>query len=180
MDFRFPYVSIDIETTGLDRQKSHVLQLAAVYDNGKDVGDLPTFDRVIKWPVISHGEEYAMNLNRDLLRQAYCQNDRVASIENVRLDFAQWLHKVQPSGRFTAAGKNIQGFDMPILVNPVNRFDMRRFLHRALDPGSMYTDEFDHIPTLTELNTVTGRKAVTHDALNDAWDVVYAIRHKWR
>ena len=52
MDFRFPYMSIDIETTGLDRQKVHVLQLSAVYDNGKDIGDLPTFDRVIKWPVI--------------------------------------------------------------------------------------------------------------------------------
>ncbi len=182
MDFRFPYISIDIETTGLDRQKSHVLQLAAVYDNGKDVGDLPTFDRVIKWPVISHGEEYAMNLNRGLLRMAYQTdplNDRVTFIENVRLDFEKWLDQVQPLGRFTAARKNIQGLEMPILVIPVNRFNMRRFLHRSLDPGSMYTDEFDHIHTLTELNTVTGRQAVTHDALNDAWDVVYAIRHKW-
>jgi oligoribonuclease (3'-5' exoribonuclease) len=179
VSFRFPYVSIDIETTGLDRQKVHVLQLAAVYDNGKDVEDLPTFDRVIKWPVISHAEEYAMNLNRGLLSRAY-KNDRVVSINNARLDFENWLDKIQPSGRFTAAGKNIQGFDMPILVNPVNDFNMRRFLHRALDPGSMYTDEFDHVPTLDEINTVTGRKAVTHDALDDAWDVVYAIRHKWR
>jgi len=177
--FRFPYVSIDIETTGLDRQKVHVLQLAAVYDSGQDIEDLPTFDRVIKWPVISHSEEYAMNLNRGLIRRAY-QNDRVVSIEQARLDFEKWLEKVQPSGRFTAAGKNIQGFDMPILVNPVNRFGMRRFLHRALDPGSMFTDEFDHIPTLDEINSVTGRKAVTHDALDDAWDVVHAIRYKWR
>ena len=177
--FRFPYVSIDIETTGLDRQKVHVLQLAAVYDNGQDIEDLPTFDRVIKWPVISHGEEYAMNLNRGLIRRAY-QNDQVVSIEEARLDFEEWLEKVQPSGRFTAAGKNIQGFDMPILVNPVNCFSMRRFLLRALDPGSMFTDEFDHIPTLDEINAVTGRKAVTHDALDDAWDVVHAIRYQWR
>lgn len=178
MNFRFPYVSIDIETTGLDRQKVHVLQLAAIYDNGKDIEDLPTFDRIIKWPIISHGEEYAMNLNRGLLRRAY-QNDRVVSIEHARLDFEKWLEKIQPSGRFTAAGKNVQGFDMPILVNPVNRFSLRRFLHRALDPGSMYTHDFDHIPTLDEINSVTGRKAVTHDALDDAWDVVYAIRYKW-
>ncbi len=179
MFFRFPYVSIDIETTGLDRQRVHVLQLSAVYDNGKDLGDLPTFDRVIKWPVITYGEEYAMNLNRGLLQRAY-QNDDVVSIDRAHLDFEQWLDTVQPSGRFTAAGKNIQGFDMPILMNPVNCFPMSRFLRRTLDPGSMYTDEFDHIPTLDELNRVTGRKAVTHDALDDAWDVIYAIRRKWR
>ncbi len=178
MFFRFPYVSIDIETTGLDRQKSHVLQLSAVYDNGKDLDSLPTFDRIIKWPVISHGEEYVLNLNKGLLLRAF-KNDGVVSIETARVDFEKWLDSVQPSGRFTAAGKNVQGFDMPILVNPVNRFDMRRFLHRALDPGSMYTDEFDHIPTMDEINTVTGRNPVTHNALDDCWDVVYAIRHKW-
>jgi len=179
MFFRFPYVSIDIETTGLDRQKSHVLQLAAVYDNGKDLEDLPTFNRVIKWPVIAHAEEYAMNLNRELLVKAF-KNQNVVSIEEARRDFEKWLDKIQPNGRFTAAGKNVQGFDMPILVNPVNDFNMRRFLHRALDPGSMFTEEFDHIPTLDEINTVTGRKAVSHDALDDCWDVVYAIRYKWR
>lgn len=179
MHLRFPYVSIDIETTGLDKQKVHVLQLAAIYDNGKDIEDLPTFDRIIKWPIISHGEEYAMNLNRGLLRRAYQVREGVVSIEQARRDFEKWLDFVQPSGRFTAAGKNVQGFDMPILANPVNRFSLRRFLHRALDPGSMYTDEFDHIPTLDEINSVTGRKAVSHDALDDAWDVVYAIRYKW-
>ena len=70
-------------------------------------------------------------------------------------------------------------FDMPILSNDVNAFNLRRFLHRALDPGSMYTKEFNHIPTLDEINTVTGRKPVTHNALDDCWDVVYAIRYKW-
>jgi oligoribonuclease (3'-5' exoribonuclease) len=178
MFFRFPYVSIDVETTGIDRQKSHVLQLAAIYDNGKDLEDLPTFDAVIKWPIISHAEEYAMNLNKALLARAF-KGDNVVSIIEARYNFEGWLYSVQPSGRFTAAGKNVQGFDMPILTNPVNNFNLRRFLHRALDPGSMYTEEFNHIPTLNEINTVIGRKPVTHNALDDCWDVVHAIRHKW-
>jgi len=178
MAFRFPYISLDIETTGLDRQKVHVLQLAAIYDNGKALKELPTFNRVIRWPVITHGEEYAMNLNKKLLERAFKKQD-VISIEDARVEFDQWLFSVQPAGRFTAAGKNIQGFDMPILQNPVNDFNLRRFLHRALDPGSMFSEDFDHVPDLGEINKLTGRSAVSHDALDDAWDVVHAIRYKW-
>ncbi len=176
--FRFPYLSIDVETTGLDRQKVHVLQLAAVYDNGKDMNDLPTFDRVIKWPVITHAEEYAMNLNKKLLQRAF-KKQNIVSISQARKEFIEWLDRIQPNGKFTAAGKNIQSFDLPIMENPVNQFSLRRFLVRALDPGSMYTDDFNHIPTLDEINVLTGRQAVSHDALDDAWDVVHAIRYKW-
>jgi hypothetical protein len=176
--FRFPYLSIDVETTGVNKQKVHVLQLAAVYDNGKDLEDLQTFDRVIKWPSFGHTEPYAMNLNKHLLERAR-QNDDVVSIGQCRKDFIKWLDKIQPGGRFTPAGKNIAAFDIPILENPVNKFFFKRFLRRTLDPGSMYSDEFDHIPTLDEINVLTGRQAVSHAALDDAWDVVYAIRRKW-
>jgi len=176
--FRFPYLSIDIETTGVKMQKVHVLQLAAVYDNGKDLKDLPTFNRVIKWPRIDYSEPYAMKLNAKLLDRA-ARNDDVVSIDQARVDFIKWLDRIQPSGRFTPAGKNVAGFDIQILENPVNKFFFRRFLRRTLDPGSMYHDEFDHIPTLGEINRLTGRPEVSHDALDDAFDVVYAIRRKW-
>ncbi len=177
--FRFPYLSIDTETTGLDRQKSHVLQLAAVYDNGKALEDLPTFNRVIKWPVISHAEEYAMNLNKKLLDRAF-KKQNIVSITQARKEFYDWLDKIAPKdSRFTPCGKNLQGFDIPILENPVNQFFFSKFLRRVLDPGTMYADEFDHIPTLDEINKLTGRTAVSHDALDDAWDVVYAVRRKW-
>ncbi len=177
--FRFPYLSIDIETTGLDRQKSHVLQLAAVYDTGKALEDLPTFNRVIKWPVISHAEEYAMNLNKKLLERAF-KKQNIGSITQVRKEFYDWLDKIAPvDARFTPCGKNLAGFDIPILENPVNQFFFRKFLRRTLDPGTLYADEFDHIPTLDEINKLTGRTAVSHDALDDAWDVVYAVRRKW-
>jgi oligoribonuclease (3'-5' exoribonuclease) len=176
--FKFPYVSIDVETTGLDVDKSHVLQLAAVYDDGSHVESLSTFNMVIRWPVIHHGEEFALNLNKVLLERAF-KKDRVVSIEQARKSFGFWLDSVQFSGRFTPAGKNIQGFDVPILENPVNEFSLRRFNRRSLDPGSMFAEDFDHVPTLSEINKVTGRKPVTHDALDDCMDVVYAIRHKW-
>ena len=176
--FKFPYISIDVETTGIDVNRVHVLQLAGIYDDGSHIESLSTFDVVIRWPVIYHGEEFALNLNKGLLERAY-KKDRVVSIEEARESFGKWLASVQPRGRFTPAGKNLQGFDMPILGNPVNDFNLRRFNRRSLDPGSMFAEDFDHVPTLDEINKVTGRQAVSHDALDDCMDVVYAIRHKW-
>ena len=178
MSFRFPYVSLDIETTGVDKQKSHVLQLAAVYDNGDSLKSLQTFTRIIKWKKINHGEEYAMNLNKTLLSKTR-DEPGVTSVIQARQDFSNWLDRVQPKGKLTAAGKNVAGFDLPILQNNVNKFYLRRFLVRCLDPGSMYSTDFNHIPSLNEINTLLNRKAVSHDALEDAWDVVHAIRYKW-
>jgi oligoribonuclease (3'-5' exoribonuclease) len=176
--FRFPYVSIDVETTGLDVDKAHVLQLAAVYDVGTHIDSLPTFNTVIRWPTIYYANEWALNFNRALFEKAY-KKDGVVSIEQAREDFSKWLTYVQPGGRFTPAGKNVQGFDMPILGNSVNDFSLRRFDLRSLDPGSMFAEDFDHVPTLGEINKMTGREAVSHDALDDCMDVVYAIRYKW-
>lgn len=176
--FRFPYLSIDIETTGTDLQRAHVLQLAAVYDTGAALDELPTFNVVIKWDELHYINEWALRNNFWLLEHAWTNEEALAP-ELARAIFDVWLSEIQPEGRFTAAGKNVVGFDTPILKNPVNQFEMRRFLHRALDPGSMYTEDFDHVPTLGEINKLIGRDAVAHDALGDAWDVVYAIRQKW-
>ena len=125
-----------------------------------------------------YGEEFALNLNKRLLERAF-KKDRVISVQEARESFDEWLYSVQPEGRLTPAGKNLQGFDMPILANPVNAFYLKRFNRRSLDPGSMFAEDFDHVPSLGEINKVTGRKEVSHDALDDCLDVVYAIRYKW-
>ena len=178
MSFRFPYLALDVETTGLDRQRSHVLQLAAIYDNGKPLEELQTFNEVLSWPLLRHAEEYAMHLNRHLLEQAF-RKENVLVPEEARSRFAEFLNRVQPSGRITAAGKNLAGFDIPILTNATNYFDFSRVNRRVLDPGSMFTEEFRHIPSLDELNKFLGRASVSHDALDDCWDVVHAVRYKW-
>ncbi len=186
MAFRFPYLALDLETTGLDRQQSHVLQLAAIYDDGGPLADMPVFNVIIKHHVITYGEAYAMDMNRNLLRAAFKAKDSglgklVSEIYDARAEFEEFLYKVQPEGKITVAGKNVGGFDVPILTNPKNDFEdaSKRFLHRTLDPGSMFTEEFDHIPNLDEINKLTGREPVTHDAVNDCLDVVFAIRYKW-
>lgn len=178
MAFRFPYVSLDIETTGLNTKRAHVLQIAAIYDNGNSLDDLPTFERVVKWPEFYYMNEFALKTNYWLLERGF-RNDNVVSIETARQDFSKWLGEVQPEGKLIAAGKNIQGYDFPVLRNFENGFDLSRFIHRCLDPGSMYTEEFDHIPSLSEINKLLGRPTVSHNALDDCWDVLYAVRYKW-
>ena len=50
--FKFPYISLDVEATGVDVNRVHVLQLAAVYDDGSHIDSLSSFNVVIRWPVI--------------------------------------------------------------------------------------------------------------------------------
>jgi oligoribonuclease len=64
------YVSIDLETTGLDPENCQVLSIGAVIEDTNDIkplDELPTFHGVIKRRAIS-GETYAINMNRDLIQ----------------------------------------------------------------------------------------------------------------
>ncbi len=64
------YISIDIETTGLDPEKCQVLSIGAVIEDTNDIkplADLPTFHGVVL-PNRIEGDPYAINLNRDLLQ----------------------------------------------------------------------------------------------------------------
>lgn len=68
------YVSIDIETTGID-DKSHILQISAVYDDLKSpVEALKRIDIPIKHKVLTHCEPYAMGMNADLLKKMMDKN----------------------------------------------------------------------------------------------------------
>lgn len=63
------YVSIDIETTGLDPNTCQVLEVGAVIDDWRTpVDQLPRFRRVLVHDEV-HGNPYAMWLNSNLLKQ---------------------------------------------------------------------------------------------------------------
>jgi hypothetical protein len=60
------YLSIDIETTGLDERNCQTLQFAAVYDDtSKILAEAPTINLLIKHELYS-GEPFALALNRDI------------------------------------------------------------------------------------------------------------------
>lgn len=63
------YVSIDIETTGLDREACQILSVGAVIEdtnNPLPLTELPTFHCAIKRSSV-YGELYALNMNKDLI-----------------------------------------------------------------------------------------------------------------
>ena len=65
---RLPYVSIDIETTGLDPRKCQTLEIGAAIDDWtKPIEELPLFRRVIAWEEVV-GSPYAMAMNSRLLK----------------------------------------------------------------------------------------------------------------
>lgn len=184
------YVSIDIETTGID-DKSHILQISAVYDDLKSpVSKLKTIDLPIKWDVMTHCEPYAMGMNADLLKKM--MNKDFVTYDPLKaatllLDFLESVQETDEKGRkqkIIFAGKNVASFDIPKITNYLldNRDYRGRFnnlIHyKTLDVGSLYYDVFKDNVSLSKINELTNRPAVSHNALDDAFDVVHAVRHK--
>jgi hypothetical protein len=65
---KMPYVSIDIETTGLNHETCQTLEVGAVIDDWKTpIDQLPRFRRVLVYDTVS-GNPYAMALNAALLK----------------------------------------------------------------------------------------------------------------
>lgn len=196
------YVAIDIETTGLDPERDQILQLALVVEDTKTpdvpIGELPFFEGLVRHDRIS-GQAFALAMNVGIIKalakvgtsfaEAALRGRRVKIYSDVELlavaaiDFLD--SKVsQPTGRrdCVAAGKNAAGFDLPFLPEKLRSC----FHHRVIDVGSValgatpgYWNK-PRLPGLSELLEVIhdpdGHRDVTHDALEDARDVVRLLR----
>lgn len=188
-----PYVSIDIETTGIS-DESHILQIAAVYDDlVSPIDELKTFNVAIKYDVMTHCEPYAMGMNAELLKKLMDKNFGITPENSVR-ELMRFLgevsrdssEKLGKTSSIILAGKNVASFDIPKLKLHVDSFggmraseEFYRLIHyKTLDVGSLYYDVFGDNVSLSKINELTRRKEVSHDALDDAMDVVYAVRHK--
>lgn len=167
-----PYISLDIETTGLNITKAQVLEVACVYDDGvSEISQLPKF-RKLYLPVTDYYEYEAMAMHGDLLKEL--AELRKGKLKNTEESLHSWLSGVFKDRLITLAGKNIGGFDLTILKN--NHISIPNYHHRIIDVGSMYYPLFGYVPSLDEINKLNGHAAVSHRALDDAFNVVQAIR----
>lgn len=179
-----PYLAIDIETTGLDTNKAQILQLAAVWETfDKPIEELKSFSVIVDNGVITHGEPIALGMNAHLLEKikeshmtVYRSAPGIELQPDAALLFRQFVEEVGGGKRIFVGGKNLAGFDIPILQN--NGFSANYFKHRVVDPGAMFMSDFGYPPSLDEINRFLGRPKVSHDALQDCKDVIYAVRHK--
>lgn len=178
---KLPYVSIDIETTGLDPEKHQILEFAAVFDDWWTfpISYMPTFHRIIKHDTIV-GQPYALSMHSELLRKIADPppDASICTIDELAADFAEWLVDVDwpIEERITAAGKNFAGFDYQFLKQ--YSFD-HFFHHRTLDPAILYWQPEDTV--LPDLQTCMKRAGldglVMHNALDDAFAVVRLLRN---
>jgi hypothetical protein len=184
---KLSYVSIDIETTGLDPATCQTLEVGAVIDDWKTpIDQLQRFRRILTYETVT-GSPYAMALNAGLLKQianpvppqpcsawAFCQPGELGE------QFAVWIRAngLDPLS-VQAAGKNFASFDMQFL-NRVPRFGEHvKFRHRVLDPAILYWRplEDERLPDSKTCYERAGLDSkVAHTAVEDALAVVRLVR----
>ena len=113
------------------------------------------------------------------------------------LQFVENAGYEKKNGHYTVtlAGKNVLNFDVPFLQEHMNKFndtnfgriadvdngDPIRFRKRCIDPAILYTNFLtdENLPALSDCKKRAFLpEVVTHNALEDAWDVVYLILAK--
>lgn len=201
------FISLDIETTGLNPEQDQVLEVGAIaVDTKTKPSSWPTFHVVINHKRI-HGDIYAINLNARLFEilKDYQSDPKDTKIPVIQpeefldkfLMFVKNAGWKEKNGHFTVtlAGKNVMNFDVPFLQEHMNKYcytnftkiadtdtgDPIRFRKRAIDPALLYvnflTDE--NLPAMIDCKKRAFLpEVVTHNALEDAWDVVYLILAK--
>jgi DNA polymerase III epsilon subunit-like protein len=208
------YISIDVETTGIDPETCQILSIGAVIEdtlNPLPFEELPKFHAVIKRENV-YGSLFALNMNKDLIEtivqystakdqdekndivnmtgmQFYEEEDVVEALFHFCYDngLAQHEHifiptplpSNMPKIYLNCAGKNFAGFDRKFLEKLPRWKQVFSIRSRVLDPGILFVDwNIDEIvPSLDECKKRAGIEGVvTHNAVEDAMDVVMLLR----
>jgi len=179
------YISIDTETTGLNPKTCQILSFAAVLEDtsklGVPVEELPSMHIILNLEFIK-GEPFALNMNKDLIEIIKeGKDDRLIPEFNLVTAFNEFLMKNDIDlKKIKVAGKNFASFDKLFIDNVA--LDTPNFSHRVLDVGPLFLDfkNDNWIPGLDECKKRAGISgAVTHDALEDARDVIRVLRTKY-
>jgi oligoribonuclease (3'-5' exoribonuclease) len=178
------YVSIDLETTGLDEEYCQIIEIGAVVDDTSyetPVDKLPTFHCYVVHPYYS-GEPYALHMHADIFSKLHHRPEgwRYEPITTVAGAFQLWIAKHFEDEKATIAGKNFMSFDMNFMKKLPN-FDKSQFAHRCIDPAMRFWQPSvdEKIPNLKTCMERAGIKGeVTHTALEDAFQVIKLLRYE--
>jgi oligoribonuclease (3'-5' exoribonuclease) len=198
-----PYLALDIETTGLDEEKSQILQIGWVIDDGiSPLDQLKKGSVIVKNETITYGEDFALGMNGWIFQEISKKEPKylVKYLEPALMDLFKAIQETgdlaynfdivqevkKPSNKVQLAGKNVGNFDWPIIVNNYKRSGLIRHKplafeqvdHRFIDCGAIFFSDFGKNPGFAAINKLIGWKDINHDALDDAINVVVAIRYK--
>lgn len=205
------FVSIDLETTGLDREKHQVLSVGAIIEDSNlklPYEELPKFHGIILRDELI-GSPFAISLNKELIEMmcAYKEgNDEVKKIMTQRYgkifftedeiipEFYRFLvengygtkdsnyPKINGNTKpvtINVAGKNFGTFDKPFLSKLPWFQKLIIVRQRIIDPANSYVDwaNDETLPSLNDCKKRAGISGeVSHNALEDAWDVIQVLR----
>jgi hypothetical protein len=202
------YASIDIETTGIDPESNQILSIGIILEDSNNplpYEELPKFHCAIKRTEIS-GSLFAIDMNKDLIATinsymtAIGQDEKNDMVHFTGMQFLNEHEVVMHIAQFMqdnsfingtvdkvpyqiiCAGKNFGTFDKLFLQKLSCWNNVFRISQRVLDPGLLYIDwkndkTVPNMITCKERGNVPG--VVTHNALEDAWDVVQLLRNKY-
>lgn len=179
---RQPYVSIDIETTGLNPDYCQILEIGAVIDDWvTPIDQLSTFhcyvvhDRIV-------GEPFALAMNAEILGRiadrAIHHINKFLRPDQVTNSLGFFL-RTHLGDKALAAGKNFASFDLQFLRRLPQPF-LLKFHHRSIDPCMLYWNPAtDQEPPSTKVCMERAGIAgeVAHTAVEDALTVVKLIRY---
>jgi len=223
------YISIDVETTGLEKDRHQILSIGAIIE---DTSKKLPFDEIPKFhAAILHneiiGSPFALNMNKNILeaiaqyQEAEDQDEKNDLVQMTGMEFYhedevseafyQFLYrnglvefdvkeainrqvkivngqtypiltsKMKPA-TINVAGKNFASFDKIFLERLPRWKQVVRIRQRIIDPSVMFTNWNDDnsLPSLFECKKrakIDG--IVTHDALEDSWDVIQLLRTQY-
>lgn len=185
------YLSIDIETTGLDPETCQIIEFAAVADdlnNQLPIENLPKFQTYI-YHDLYQGEAYALGLHSEIFKKLAnltTNGINVCNPDMLMSKFCTFLttlcgyeHSLDGSGvKINVAGKNFANFDNKFLSKLP--YGGVRFNHRVLDPVMLYFNPLEDMKQLPSTETCMKRAGIpgtsSHTALEDAIMVVRLLR----
>lgn len=187
------FISIDIETTGLDPQKNQILEFGAVAIDTScgNASYVDNFRAVFIHKELT-GNPIALTMNKDLISEINeilkikdfdydeYNSDHSANIlarnsDEFQAYFDQWLGSIGFTERLTLAGKNLASFDLKFIEAAGIKIKYR---HRMIDPAILYVD-WPTDETLPDLQQCLDRagivKNVSHTSIDDALDVAELV-----
>lgn len=192
---KLKYVSIDIETTGTDRQNDDIVEITAKIDdlsNIKPVDEIPRFHcYVVKerysgdaWAFAQHHEIFdaIRNGHPDCLWEADVATELYHFIDrnNGFIDVNKAdLFNNHCNLIVLPAGKNFASFDLHFLYRLPNFKGLLGFPKRSIDVGNMYLKPTDlEPPSLTECAKRAGiNMEVNHRSDNEVDMVIHCVRN---
>ena len=189
------YVSIDIETTGIDKENDQILEVGAIIEdtlNPLSFDDIPKFKAIIRHDVY-RGNAYAINLNKRIFKilakretfknmhdlVEYDDENNIIRLNQLASKLHEFLHfnLNNNKGGFASlglekikinvAGKNFNGFDKPFLLKVPSINELIDFEYRSIDPAGFYTD-FKNDEGFASLNTCLKRAGINKEIEHNA------------